>query len=116
MNGSRVNEVTTSFRPTSGNDDTAGPEPVGAHLHLVHLTETQRVAQLQEALEKRNREYDNLQGAIATSRRIGAAIGIVMAALKITEDQAFGVLTKISQRQNRKLRVIADDIVLTGTF
>ena len=43
-------------------------------------------------------------------------IGIVMAISKVTEDDAFAVLAKISQRQNRKLRMVADDVVLTGTF
>lgn len=116
MNGFRVNDVTTSPSSISSDDETAGPEPVHTHLHLVHMTDAQRVAHLQEALEQRTREYENLQGAIDSSRRIGAAIGIVMAAMKITEDEAFDVLIKISQRQNRKLRFIADDIVLTGTF
>lgn len=45
---------------------------------------------------------------------IGAAIGIVMAAHKTTEAEAFATLSRASQAANRKLRDIAADIVDTG--
>jgi hypothetical protein len=57
---------------------------------------------------------EQLQEALHTSRRIGAAVGIVMANRKVTEAEAFLVLTKASQNNNRKVRFIADDVVETG--
>jgi hypothetical protein len=57
---------------------------------------------------------DQLKEALASSRKIGAAIGIVMANRRITDEQAFEVLRRASQLANRKIRVLADDIVRTG--
>ncbi|WP_375488500.1 ANTAR domain-containing protein [uncultured Jatrophihabitans sp.] len=79
-------------------------------------SEREIIANLQDRLIQSEMAYAHLEGAIASSRRIGAAIGIVMAVSKVTEEAALGVLKTISQRQNRKLRLVADDIVLTGTF
>jgi hypothetical protein len=56
----------------------------------------------------------NLRQALATSRQIGAAVGIVMSTHKITEDQAFDLLRTTSQNLNRKLRDIADDVTESG--
>ena len=60
------------------------------------------------------RQVEQLGRALASSRRIGAAIGIVMHAVKVDELHAFAVLVRASQNQNRKLRDIADDLVATG--
>jgi hypothetical protein len=57
---------------------------------------------------------EQLQEALHTSRRIGAAIGIVMATRKVSETHAFVTLTRASQNSNRKVRVIADELVDTG--
>lgn len=59
---------------------------------------------------------ENLHAALNSCRRIGIAIGILMATRKLTEDDAFDLLRAASQNQNRKLREIADDVVLTGTL
>lgn len=64
------------------------------------LISQQHVAQLTEALH--------------ASRRIGAAIGIVMANRRVTEAEAFQVLTRASQNTNRKVRLIAEELVETG--
>ena len=56
----------------------------------------------------------HLQVALHSSRRIGAALGIVMANRKVTEADAFRILIKASQNTNRKFRVIADELVETG--
>jgi hypothetical protein len=55
-----------------------------------------------------------LEQALVTARKIGAALGIVMAARRITQDEAFEVLSTASQQANRKLRDLADDVVRTG--
>jgi AmiR/NasT family two-component response regulator len=48
---------------------------------------------------------------MATNREIGAAVGILMATHRISADEAFALLSKSSQRLNRKLRDIAGGIV-----
>lgn len=58
----------------------------------------------------------NLETALIAARRIGAAMGILMASHQVTEEQAFALLRAASQRQNRKLRDVADDVILTGTI
>lgn len=57
---------------------------------------------------------DHLLVALRTSRLIGAAIGIVMAAAKVSEVAAFEILRSASQSANRKLRVLAEEVVETG--
>ena len=69
-----------------------------------------------EALEAARDQIDNLQIALQSSRRIGEAVGIIMAAAKITEDDAFQTLVRASQQQNRKVRQVADDVVEYGTI
>lgn len=55
-----------------------------------------------------------LEAALRSSRKIGAALGIVMATQKVSEAIAFGMLISASQQTNRKLRVVAEEILLTG--
>ncbi len=52
-----------------------------------------------------------LRAALASSRRIPMAMGIVVRELDVDEDEAFNVLRRISQESNRKLRDVAEDIV-----
>jgi hypothetical protein len=59
-------------------------------------------------------QVEQLEEALRTSRQIGAAIGIVMANRRIDERGAFDVLRKASSLANRKLRLVAEDVVLTG--
>jgi len=56
----------------------------------------------------------NLETALVTARRMGAAIGILMANRKINETQALDALRVVSQNSHRQLRDIADDGLLTG--
>ncbi len=56
----------------------------------------------------------HLEEALGTSRQIGAAVGILMAAHRITEDAAFQLLRRSSQHLNRKLRDIAEQVTETG--
>lgn len=56
----------------------------------------------------------NLQRALETNRDIGTAIGILMARFTLTRQQAFTVLAVASQRANRKLADIAQEVVETG--
>ncbi len=59
---------------------------------------------------------ENLQAALVSSRRIGIAIGILMAIRKVGETEAFELLRIKSQRTHRKVRDVADDVVFTGTL
>ena len=67
-----------------------------------------------EALAAAGAEIDGLEVALRTNRQIGVAIGITMALHGLTTEEAFDVLSKASQNQNRKLRDVADDVVFTG--
>lgn len=58
----------------------------------------------------------DLAAALASSRVIGAAVGILMSAYKVTSDDAFAMLRQSSQRLNRKLREIADEVTQTGAL
>jgi hypothetical protein len=54
---------------------------------------------------------EHLRTAIASREAIGEAKGILMAEQRCTADQAFELLRRASQRQNRKLKDIAEDLV-----
>src|SRR3954471_15162229 len=58
------------------------------------------------------------RAAIALANRdiIGQAKGILMERFRLTADQAFEVLAKVSQDTNRKLYAVADDLARTGTL
>lgn len=71
-----------------------------ARVLLIHAASTDAATTLKEAL--------------TTSRQIGAAIGILMSAHKITEEHAFDMLRTASQNLNRKLKDIARDVTQTG--
>ncbi|MDF8264836.1 GAF and ANTAR domain-containing protein [Luteipulveratus flavus] len=58
----------------------------------------------------------NLEHALTTSRQIGSAVGILMHAYKISDEEAFRLLRVTSQRLNRKLADIAQDVADTGTL
>lgn len=60
------------------------------------------------------RHEAQLREAIATRQDIGEALGILMERHLYTEQDAFALLTKISQDRNTKLRNIAHAIVTTG--
>jgi AmiR/NasT family two-component response regulator len=47
---------------------------------------------------------------------IGQAKGILMERFKITAEQAFDVLAKVSQDTNRKVYAVAEDLTRTGTL
>jgi len=54
---------------------------------------------------------ENLQRAMQSRSTIDQAIGIVMASGGRSPDEAFQVLVRASQRENRKLRDMAQQIV-----
>jgi DNA-binding response OmpR family regulator len=73
---------------------------VATHMELSLL----RKVVLDEAEDR----ADNLQRALASNRLI--------ATRKVTSEEAFTLLQSVSQRANRKLRDVADDVVFTGAL
>ncbi|HEX2902593.1 MAG TPA: GAF and ANTAR domain-containing protein [Jatrophihabitans sp.] len=62
----------------------------------------------------RSDQADNLSKALESNRRIGVAIGVLVAIYKVTEEQAFELLRTASQRNHVKLADVAEEVVLTG--
>jgi hypothetical protein len=60
-------------------------------------------------------QVEHLRSALAHSRDIGAAIGVLMARYGLSEDDAFGRLRAASQQQQRKVREIAAEVTFTGS-
>jgi GAF domain-containing protein len=60
--------------------------------------------------------FENVTSALVNRDIIGQAKGILMERFKITSDQAFAVLAKVSQDTNRKVAAVAEDLARTGTW
>jgi len=71
-------------------------------------------SELAEHLADAQRQIANLEAALLTSRQIGMAVGILMCRYSWTEDRAFDALRLASQRHHRKVRELANEVVLTG--
>jgi hypothetical protein len=65
---------------------------------------------------QQGRRAHNLHRALVSNRRIGMAVGVLMTHRRLTEEQAFAVLTTASQALNRKTADLADEVCLTGTL
>ena len=57
---------------------------------------------------------DHLEAAMQSRAVIEQAKGVLIERYKLTPDHAFRLLTLASMNANRKLRVVADDLVRTG--
>jgi ANTAR domain len=68
------------------------------------------------ALNEAVDQAGNLEAALQSSRTIGVALGVLMSARKVTQEQAFGLLRVASQNLHRKLRTVAAEVVETGTL
>jgi len=62
------------------------------------------------------KEHQDMSEALGTRGLIGQAMGILMERHKITGERAFAVLTRTSQHSNRKLHVIAGELVISGVL
>lgn len=58
----------------------------------------------------------HLEIALASNRDIGTAIGILMNAHLVTQEQAFSMLRTASQHGHRKLREVANEVIFTGSL
>jgi hypothetical protein len=77
-----------------------------------HTAET--TDHLRQELAEARDKIANLERALTSSRRIGAAMGVLMYRHKITMDQAFDLLRVASQVTHRKLRDVAEDVLTSG--
>lgn len=59
---------------------------------------------------------DSLQVALDSNRQIGAAMGILMAYHRVTQEEAFALLRMASQNLHIKLREVARDVLDTGAL
>lgn len=66
-----------------------------------------------QAVRAQDRAH-HLEVALQSNRRIGTAMGILMARCGCTEEQAFDVLRRHSQDHNIRVAEIAERVVLTG--
>jgi transcriptional regulator with GAF, ATPase, and Fis domain len=64
--------------------------------------------------ERARNVIENLEAALDSRDLIGQAKGIVMANEKVTGDEAFAILKKVSQNRNVKLRGVAVEVIETG--
>jgi len=56
----------------------------------------------------------SMSAGLQSNRVIGVALGILMERHQLTADEAFATLRRASSYQNRKLALIAEDLVTTG--
>ncbi len=63
-----------------------------------------------------DRHVQNLERALRSNRHIGMAMGVLMATHKVTEEQAFDLLSITSQNTNRKVFDLALEVVETGAL
>ncbi len=72
------------------------------------------IAELQAEGLISTQQAAHLEVALKTARTIGAAVGILMTHYRVTEVDAFKLLRKVSMDGNRKLRLVAEEVVRTG--
>lgn len=60
-----------------------------------------------------SRKIETLETALDSRTAIGQAEGILMERFGLTADKAFAVLVRVSQNENRRLALVAEDLVRT---
>ena len=115
-----------SARRPSGLDGSPQVDPRRPPVHAAmfgsdgHAEVSERVgaemARLTDDLALADEQLGNLRTALATNRRIGMAIGILMALRKVGEEEAFELMRRASSHRNVKLRLVAEDVIRTGTL
>lgn len=82
--------------------------------YLATLLATHAAVGLASVVNRENAR--NLRTALESNREIGVAMGVLMATMKLTREQAFDLLRIASQNTNRKLRDVARDVGDTGSL
>ena len=102
--------MTTTPLPTP-ESTRAAMAPLGGE----NLTETETfILEMLERLDAADAKAEHLQLALDHSRDIGAAVGVLMSQHKMPQTDAFNLLRRTSQDQNRKLYELALDVVRSG--
>ena len=91
-----------------------GSGPFAVQLLVERAMANVERARLVEAATSRKTAAEHLEVALSSNREIGVAVGILMVNHKIDEEQAFDLLSRISQHHNRKVRLIALEVARTG--
>jgi GAF domain-containing protein len=91
-----------------GEDDVALGEEVASWVAFAVANASAAASMAEEAV--------NMRAAMVTRGAIEQAKGILMERYKVTDDQAFNLLSTSSQHSGRKLREVAQDLVRTGTL
>lgn len=63
-----------------------------------------------------SQKIENLEIALDSRTIIGQAVGVVMERFDLEPDRAFAVLSRLSQDLNRKVRDVAQELVVTRTM
>jgi hypothetical protein len=79
------------------------------------LVDREMIAELQSEGVLSQEHAEQMDEALRSSRTIGAAIGLVMANRGVGQDEAFLILKRASQNNNRKVRDLAAELVATGS-
>lgn len=79
---------------------------VDAHDEMIHELQAEGLIT--------SEQVTNLEAALETARVIGAAVGVIMTLHHVSQVEAFRILKKASMDGNRKLRLVAEEVVLTG--
>src|SRR3954451_5654284 len=100
--------------------DTLGALDLLAHATSAFTDESEHVGLLvasHAAIAAADAQHlENVTSALVNRDVIGQAKGILMERFKITSDQAFAVLAKVSQDTNRKVSAVAEDLARTGMW
>ena len=87
-----------------------GVPPPGAGIDVLTVLD-----QLQARIRSAEDRAAGLERALASNRRIGMAVGILMSRHQLTEDEAIAMLRGHSQHRNIKMRELAETVIFTGT-
>jgi len=90
-------------------------DPGGGETALTELGRLQAaLAELTREVAAARAQADHLEFALRSNRRIGIAIGLVMAEFDVTDEAAFEILRQRSMRTNGKLVQLAEQVVGAG--
>lgn len=81
---------------------------------IVAVEADREVEELRHRVTVAERRAEDLEVALLSNRRIGMAIGILMARHQLTEEQAFDLMRQHSNRSNVKLAAVAEEILYVG--
>src|SRR3954462_4875584 len=100
--------------------DTLGALDLLAHATSAFTDESEHVGLLlasHAAIAAADAQHlENVTSALVNRDVIAQAKGILMERFKITSDQAFAVLAKVSQDTNRKVAAVAEELTRTGMW